>query len=923
MPCGWIGEEMKRVFPGVGCALAALLAVGPALAGDMSVISGGTTNSPGTFTTDADSLITGAAGGEGTYEVSSGDVVTNDSPYTVRVQDTGAGNENGNLAVYGTFINAGAVIVSDNGAGGGVVVLNTSSSRIENSASFTFGEGSSFWMGNGGALFTNHTNGVLNIHAGTLTPGGDFLEQVRNDGTVNLSGTSLTNNLTLDAASTGTVNTGTVADFEAVDVGAGKLNVQAFSSFFSGDVKSTSAAADAITVSNLTQFRGKVTGNVKVDDASVSFQGDHVGSLTMADGFAGYYYGASFSGVSNVTGGTVRVMGSSGPGEHSTFSHTSATFSIPQGVSFELANEYSTLQADSATSITVDGSVIGSGLFYGDNTLTDITISGLVGSDDSGCLAVEGKTLAWQAGSTIQIGHDGTEITFINTNAADVTIDRDANLKMTAALVSKFQSDGNYKDLFMEGTGTYTVNWDAAGSADEYTVTNGAGTFIVSKRLDEDGDPELWVRLKSANAVSSDPIVNHISGDANKDMSGVIALSGLTGAVRAVGAMTPAEIAALPTAGGQANAHTLQYFTGGNGAGSLAPKQMESAVTSYTGLSPTLANEVSMSTVSASLGNVQGRLATVRNQYAQAYNSLGSDTSLASAIMNCDFRNRVWVSGFGLWEELDEKNGVPGYKYSSGGVMAGYDRVFGPITVGASFGWTGGSFKDHSALANDSDIDSYAFNLYGTYVAPNGFFASLFGGYVYSDYDMKKLRGGFDNLNNPVNGWERSDYHGNSWSIGGVFGYDFKPTQCLTLTPSVGLTYQRSRSNSFDAVFDWGGGSSTLRNSNIKNHSVSLPVALNAEYRVIDNGHSALALSGNVGYAYEFHNKGASGALSMGGLNAPRIDFRGRNPGRNTWNLGAGVKYDHGRFEVAAKYDYYARSKYDAHRVMGTVAVNF
>lgn len=173
--------------------------------------------------------------------------------------------------------------------------------------------------------------------------------------------------------------------------------------------------------------------------------------------------------------------------------------------------------------------------------------------------------------------------------------------------------------------------------------------------------------------------------------------------------------------------------------------------------------------------------------YQNIYSSLGSDTAVASAILNECFLNRFWASGFGQWEDADRKDGINGYKYDSYGFMLGYDRAFGPVIAGASFVYANGDYEDKNAISHNSDIDSYSFNLYATYNHHSGFFGSLFGGYTYSDNDIDETYAAAFRA--------KEDYHTDTWYGGAKVGYQ-KRVGNLIFTPTVGLAYINSRSSS-------------------------------------------------------------------------------------------------------------------------------
>ncbi len=396
-----------------------------------------------------------------------------------------------------------------------------------------------------------------------------------------------------------------------------------------------------------------------------------------------------------------------------------------------------------------------------------------------------------------------------------------------------------------------------------------------------------------------------MTGVLNDTGSGHMA-SGLTASAIDAWAETITTHAATPYTGqGVITADLMnRYF---NPIGDFTPgaEEMQSVVSTLAGYDSAKSLDIAMVTANNVTGRINARVAD--NNLARAQTNLGSSDALASAMLNCSFANRFWVGGFGVWENADRSGWDNGYEYKSGGFITGYDRVFGPVTVGGSFAYTAGSYEDKNALSSDSSIDSYAFNLYATYNHCSGFFATILGGYTYSDYDMSNVLAG---------GVEKSAFHADTWMVGGTVGYDIRPLQNLTITPSIGLYYYTSKSNTYN---------STMKNGlKVEQDSAEMPIDLAASYDIpVSCGN--IRLTANTGYAYRFGNAGGNlNDFGYNGITGVRVEgIEGRENPRHTWNVGAGVSYSTGRFDIGVKYDYYLKKNYDAHRVLGTVGISF
>ncbi len=182
------------------------------------------------------------------------------------------------------------------------------------------------------------------------------------------------------------------------------------------------------------------------------------------------------------------------------------------------------------------------------------------------------------------------------------------------------------------------------------------------------------------------------------------------------------------------------------------------------------------------------------------------------------------------------------------------------------------------------------------------------GGYTYSDYNLN------DEYAPAL--WDSADFHANTWSIGTTLGFDFRPVQNLTITPSVGLYYYTSSTSTYNT--------NVLRGVQVDQDSTELPIDVAVNYDIPTAGGN-VRLTANAGYAYSFNNDGGDlGSFGYNGIAGVGVTgIQGREASKHTFNIGAGVSYSTGRFDFGVKYDYYMKSDYDAHRVLGTVGISF
>ncbi len=313
-------------------------------------------------------------------------------------------------------------------------------------------------------------------------------------------------------------------------------------------------------------------------------------------------------------------------------------------------------------------------------------------------------------------------------------------------------------------------------------------------------------------------------------------------------------------------------------------------------------------------GQIDTRVNSIMAERRGMVERFGSDAGLASYNMNNNFANRVWASPFYTWQDMGEKDNHEGYDYKAWGVSVGYDRAFGPVTVGGAFTYSRGDL-DVDNVNDDNTIDNYGFSLYANYYACNGFFATLSGGYNYGDNDMQRYI-----ANAGVSGgWQRDDNHTNTYWVGGKVGYDWMVSPNFTLTPSVGLYWSESKGSSYTST----GAAGNWYYDKITQKSLMLPIDLMARYRVDLGYDSSVTFKAHGGYAYNFKKDGASGYMNYGFDGSPNVAINGARPGRSSWNVGGGITYQRGRWDISADYRYDGRSKFNAHRISATLGVNF
>lgn len=310
-------------------------------------------------------------------------------------------------------------------------------------------------------------------------------------------------------------------------------------------------------------------------------------------------------------------------------------------------------------------------------------------------------------------------------------------------------------------------------------------------------------------------------------------------------------------------------------------------------------------------GTLSNRMGAVRNQYRASAEKFGANSAMASAYMNNDLANRVWVSPFYVYQDMEKKDGYAAYSYKAYGGSLGYDRVFGPVTVGAAFTYSRGDY-DEKGITDDTTIDNYGGSGYATYYSVcSGFWAGIAGGYNYGKNDLKS----FDAI---ANDWQVGKNHTNTYWAGGNLGYDFNLGPNWILTPSAGLFWSDSKSSSYNST-----GPYDMIVGKIKNKSLLMPLDLSATYTAHIDECSSVSVKVSGGYNYNIKNDGAEGSMRYNYAGSGSVFIQGVKPGRHGWNAGAGVKYTRNNIDVGVDYRYDGKKKYQGHRVSATIGVSF
>lgn len=228
-----------------------------------------------------------------------------------------------------------------------------------------------------------------------------------------------------------------------------------------------------------------------------------------------------------------------------------------------------------------------------------------------------------------------------------------------------------------------------------------------------------------------------------------------------------------------------------------------------------------------------------------------------------DFEGNVWARTYGGDFSLSRNGNLSGYDLSYWGLQVGADKKItlknnkGDLYLGGFFGYTKGNLDFHPT--GSGEIDSKSVGLYGSYMAPSGFYTDLVLKYNWMNSEFRVL----DTQGAQVTGKDlKTDGPSVSLEVGKRFHFDSRKKEGWYVEPQV--------------QFSWGhqsGGQVTASNGlKIKSdsyNSVLGRIGTHIGYEVKE-GKNPINIYGKLSYVHEFdgdmnyHLNGAKESMSFG-----------------------------------------------------------
>lgn len=339
----------------------------------------------------------------------------------------------------------------------------------------------------------------------------------------------------------------------------------------------------------------------------------------------------------------------------------------------------------------------------------------------------------------------------------------------------------------------------------------------------------------------------------------------------------------------------------------------------YTGLNNSGVADVAISTSNQLISRVQEHVRYNSAVRAGLREDWCDTASQVASAMNAEHLNHAWVSGFGMWEDAGANKGVSGYRYEAAGFIGGYDRAYGPLTVGGVLAYAKGDYSDKSAIRHDSTISSYSAALHATFNREDGFYAGVAVGYTYSDNDINELRGNAAAASGVS--WNRADYHSNTINGSLEAGYDILTDAGWRITPSIGVRHIRTYVADHRESL---GGVAAGRITDVDKDATFIPVRFDVGYALLKGPEATLRMNGGIGYTYNVTDSGIGGYFDpIGFANASRHRVKGRESDQHFVNASLGLQFVAGPFEAGAQYEFSGSSHTKTHRLQGAVGLSF
>lgn len=775
---------------------------------------------------------------------------------------------------------------------------------VDFTAANTTGKGEYFKGNLTGAVNFAGNDGLVTLAAGkTLT------------GTVNTT-TDITGTLTLEGAGTVTGAIGATSSLNALN--AGLVGTSSFN-------ETVNVETVTVTGTGTIDFKKALTStNVNFSAAgTIDFEGNATGDIS----FAGNNGNIVLSADKNIIGtvdattndkGTLTLAG----GTQDVSGAIGSTQKLHAVVAGQGSTAVSTFEgAVNATTITVgagrvnlDGGGSGTVNFAGDG-VAHLGAGGTFTGAVSTSAASTGTFVFDGAGTVSSTLGAGNVLKALTVSGAGVTANVTGNLaaaNTTTLGTNTLHTGGTYT----QGA-SQTLNVSVTGAATNGKITaNGAATVAANSKVKLTFDRTFT--NNTAIGVSHNYTV--IDGTGGVGI-GAVTLQGpgfwhLTqvGGAGTEDLVVMATRQAIQAVGSGANNRAVSVAigtiadSGSTTLGTIAASVAAAPTTAATNailsrLLPTVdgsAQEGTMSIASSVQDLTTAHLSSIRS---------GDSTSGVSSGYSSSGVN-VWLQGFGQHANQDMRGEVAGYNANTWGGTLGIDssNLIPQSVVGLAVSYGKANVSSANANTTSTSVDSYGFDLYGTYNMQDNTFVDAQAGYAYNDIDTTR-----HDVNGPGTGVNADGTtRGDQYSAKLGLGHDYIVGNTV-LTPVFSADYLYLNT----AAYHEKGAGANLQVDSVTTDALNLGVDLKAAWRLHNASGAVLKPSVHAGYAYDVLGDNISTTANFVDADPtinPTFSTQGPAAAHERYTAGAGFTYEAvSNWDLSAAYNYTYKKDYDAH----------
>lgn len=254
-----------------------------------------------------------------------------------------------------------------------------------------------------------------------------------------------------------------------------------------------------------------------------------------------------------------------------------------------------------------------------------------------------------------------------------------------------------------------------------------------------------------------------------------------------------------------------------------------------------------------------------------------------------------WIQGLSSNLDQDARSGVDGYAANSSGVAVGADGELNANTVvGLAYSYLNSNVTSDSG--NKTQVQGNALSLYSSWSVDRWF---VDGALTYGRNDNEGKRYIAGTL-------AKGDYDSDVLSLNALAGYDFHPSENLTLEPRVGARYSNVQIDGYTEH----GSSAALHNNSQRFEIGELGAGLRLAGR-FDLSKGTLTPEASLMAYHDFigDRVNQTSSFVMGGST---FAVTGAAPDRDSYEGSVGVNYEVDALTLGVSYNYQAKSGFDA-----------